>query len=150
VTAEQIALGDAVRGFAQHAKLRAEARAFADAADDALPASWPAIAAQELPALPLDGELLDVCIAVDALGHALAAGPVVPTMLAALLAREHGDEELRRVVDSGARDGSFSAAVCVNGLLVGGAAVSTAVLPVGTDWYAVDAAAAALTSTPGI
>jgi 3-oxochol-4-en-24-oyl-CoA dehydrogenase len=150
VTDEQLALADAIRGFAEHGGLPAQARAAADDPGDQLPACWSAMAAQELLALPWDARVVDVCVAVEELSRALVPGPLVPTLLAAILVRRHGNAELRASVEAGARDGSFSAAVSLNGQLLGGAAVSTVVLPIEGRWYAVPAAALELTSTPGI
>jgi 3-oxochol-4-en-24-oyl-CoA dehydrogenase len=149
-SAEQIALGEAVRGFAERAGLRSIARLAADAAVDPLPDFWSALADQELLALPWDAQVIDVCVAVEALGRVVAPGPIVPTLLAALLIRDYGDEELRAAIEASARNGSFSAAVSVNGQLLGGAGVSMVVLPIDGAWYALDAAALGLTSTAGI
>jgi alkylation response protein AidB-like acyl-CoA dehydrogenase len=150
VSDEQTALAAAVRGFAEQAKLAASARAAADAEDESLPDAWPAIAAQELFALPFDAKVSDACVAIEELGRALAPGPVVPTILAALLVKQYGDEELRKSVEAGLRDGSFSAAVCVNGHLLGGTAVSVVVLPVDGRWYVLDTAGLSVSSSVGI
>jgi alkylation response protein AidB-like acyl-CoA dehydrogenase len=147
---EQRALADAVRGFADHATLTTLARAAADDPDDRLPDCWPALAAQELLALPWDAGLVEVCVAAEELGRALAPGAVVPTLLAAVLIRKYGEADLQTKVEAGARDGSFSAAVAVNGQLLGGAGVSTVLLPVDGEWRVVDAAGLDLTSGPGI
>jgi 3-oxochol-4-en-24-oyl-CoA dehydrogenase len=150
VSDEQSALADAIRGFAEHAKLRQVARTGADDSEDRLPECWSAIAGQELLALPWDARVIEVCVAIEQLGHALAPGPVVPTLLAGLLISRYGDADLKTAAEAGARDGSFSAAVSLNGQLFGGAAVSTVVLPIDGEWYAVDAADLELASTLGI
>jgi alkylation response protein AidB-like acyl-CoA dehydrogenase len=150
VSDEQTALAAAVRGFAEQAKLAASARLAADAEDETLPASWAAIAAQELFALPFDAKVSDACVAIEELGRALAPGPVVPTMLAAVLVKQYGGEELRKTVEAGLRDGSFSAAISVNGHLLGGSAVSAVVFPVDGRWYVLDTAGLSLTSSVGI
>jgi alkylation response protein AidB-like acyl-CoA dehydrogenase len=150
VSDEQNALAESVRGFAEQARLTAAARAAADSTSEALPDSWSAIAAQELFALPFDAQVSDVCVAVEELGRALAPGPIVPTLLAAILIRRYGEEKLRASVEAGLRDGSFSAAVSVNGQLVGGSSVSTLVMPVDGRWCAVDTLGLAVTSVPGI
>jgi alkylation response protein AidB-like acyl-CoA dehydrogenase len=147
---EQLALADAVRGFADRAGLTALARAAADEPTDRLPDCWPALAGQELLALPWDAHVIDVCVAVEELGRAMTPGPVVPTLLAALLIARHGSDELNAIVEAGSRDGSFSAAVSVNGQLLGGSDVSTVVVPVDNEWYAIDAADLGLTSSAGI
>ncbi len=152
-TPEQHALAEAVRGFAEHSGLSAQARAAAEADTDRLPESWSALAAQELLALPFDGTVVDVCVALEEFGRSLAPGPLLPTLLAALLVRRHGDPALRAEVEAGLRDGSFSAAVQVGELLLGGSAVSHLLVPVPGpvhEWRLVPTPAAALTSYAGI
>ena len=149
-TDEQVALADAVRGLADRAGLTVLARVSADRVADELPGSWSAMAGQELLALPWDAGVVEVCVAIEQLGRALAPGPVVPTLLAALLINRYGDSDLKSAVEAGSRDGSFSAAVSINGQLLGGAAVSTVVLPIAGAWYAIDAKDLTLTSSAGI
>jgi alkylation response protein AidB-like acyl-CoA dehydrogenase len=155
VSPEQQSLAAAVRGVAEQARLRSEARECAEAADDRLPASWKTLATQELLALPFDGSVVDVCVAVEAFGYSLAPGPVLPTMLAALLVRRHGDADLCSRVDAGLRDGTLSAAVAIArtasaDTLTGGADVSVVLLPGAGGWMLADAASMRLTSSPGI
>jgi alkylation response protein AidB-like acyl-CoA dehydrogenase len=150
ISPEQNALAEAVRGFGAHHRLAAQARELADADKDVLPDCWSALASQELLAMPFDGTVLDTCVVVDAFGHALAPGPVVPTLLVALLVARHGDEALRSRVETGLRDGSFSAAVSVDGLVVGGASVGAVLLPVDGRWTLVDAGRLPLSSHVGI
>jgi alkylation response protein AidB-like acyl-CoA dehydrogenase len=150
LTDDQLALAAAVRGWADNAKVRATARQHAEAPDDALPEFWPALAAQELLALPFDAHLTEACIAAEVLGHALAPGPVVPTLAAAALIRKYGGDDLAADVERKVRAGEFAAAIAVNGQLLGGAAVDAVVLPVDGVWHVVDAASLGLTSTPGV
>jgi len=110
-TVEQHALADAVSGYADHARLVGDARRLAESREDRLPECWSGLAAQELLGLPFDGTLLDVCVAIEELGHALAPGPVVSTMLGGVLVRHHGDDALRATVEQGLRDGTVSFAV---------------------------------------
>ena len=81
----------------------------------------------------------------------IAPGPVVPTLLAALLIRRYGGDELQASVEAGARDGQLL------GRGVGQRPAARrrrrsarSCLPVDGQWYALDAADLALTSTPGI
>jgi alkylation response protein AidB-like acyl-CoA dehydrogenase len=155
ISPEQNALAEAVRGFGAHHRLVSQARAVAEADKDQPPQAWEsdcwaALAAQELLAMPFDGTVLDTCVAVDAFGHELAPGPVVPTLLAALLVARHGDDTLRGKVEAGLRDGSFSAAVAIDGLVVGGAGVGAVLLPVDGRWTLVDTAKLSLSSYGGI
>ncbi|HWC33468.1 MAG TPA: acyl-CoA dehydrogenase [Mycobacteriales bacterium] len=150
VSDEQTALAASVRGFAEQARLTAAARAAADRDDDPLPDTWAAVVAQELLALPFDADVSDLCVAVEELGRALAPGPIVPTLLAGVLIKQYATGELRETVEAGLRNGSFSAAVCVNGQIIGGAGVSNVVMPIDERWYVVDAADLTIDSTVGI
>src|SRR4051794_891224 len=149
-TADQHALSEAVRGYATNAGFLTAARAAVEGTVDALPPTWPGLAAQELLALPFDGSAVDTCVAVEALGAALAAGPVVPTLVAALLVRRHGDDDLRATVEQGLRDGSMSFALQVDDVLVGGAAVSHLLISLDGQWSVVQATSVHLTSYAGI
>jgi 3-oxochol-4-en-24-oyl-CoA dehydrogenase len=151
VTEEQRALADAIRGFATSAGLRADACAMADSPEvDALPGTWGAVAGQDVLALPYDGTLLDVCVAIEALAHELVPGPIVSTLLAAVLVHRHADAATRDRVEAGLRDGSFSASVAVGGLLLGGTSTSHALVPVDGRWTLVETAALDATSHAGI
>ncbi len=151
VSEEQRALADAVRGFAEQAGLTAAAKAALDSAEDTLPESWKALAVQELLALPFDATVADLCVAVEELGRVVAPGPIVPTLLAGLIARRYGDETFRRNVETWLRDGTLSAAVQINGQLVGGAAAHTVICSGKDDeWWACFGADLALTSSPGL
>ena len=150
MTAEQAALAEAVRGFAQSTSLVKESRAAAESDAVALPPSWPLLAKQELLALPFDAELVEVCVAVDALGAALAPGPIVPTLAVARLVATHGDEAARSLVEDGLRDGTFSAAVDLDDVLLGGAAASHVLTQVDGTWCLVDVAAVGAASRPGL
>jgi alkylation response protein AidB-like acyl-CoA dehydrogenase len=150
VSDEQNALAASVRGFADQAGLVAAAKSAADADTDTLPESWTALAEQELFALPFDARISDLCVAIEELGRALAPGPIVPTLLAGLLVRRFGSAELQASVEAGLRDGSFSAAVSINGNLLGGAGVSAVLLPVDDRWFLLDTAGLSVTSSVGI
>ncbi|HVV75608.1 MAG TPA: acyl-CoA dehydrogenase family protein [Mycobacteriales bacterium] len=145
-----MALAESVRGFAEQARLTQAARGLADGGDDsALPQAWSALVAQELLSLPFDAQVSDLCVVVEELGRALAPGAIVPTLLAGLLVRQYGSDELKEHVATGLRDGTFSAAVSVNGNLIGGAGVSAVVVPLDGRWYVLDTAGRHVSSTPG-
>jgi alkylation response protein AidB-like acyl-CoA dehydrogenase len=151
VSEEQRALADAVRGFATQSGLTAATKAAHDAVDDSSPESWAALAAQELLVLPFDAGVSDLCVAVEELGRVVAPGPVVPTLLAGVLVARYGDDGLKASVENGLRDGSFAAAVSINGQLVGGAAVSHVLAPDASDaWQLTEASDLDLASMPGI
>jgi alkylation response protein AidB-like acyl-CoA dehydrogenase len=101
VSDEQNALAESVRGFAEQTRLTAVAKAAADAETDTLPEGWQGLADQELLALPFDARISDLCVAIEELGRALAPGPIVPTLLAGLLVRRFGSEELQASVEAG-------------------------------------------------
>ena len=145
-TAEQHALADAVAGYAKHARLVAEARSLVESDADTLPSSWRSLAAQELLALPFDGSLVDVAVAAEELGRALAPGPVAPTLAAGVLVNRHGDDALRATVESGLRDGTIAVAVQLGDVLLGGAAVTHVLLPVDGVWSLVTTDAVGLSS----
>jgi alkylation response protein AidB-like acyl-CoA dehydrogenase len=149
-TDDQRALAASVRDLADRLGLIGQARVAADEESDRLPPGWPAIAGQELLALPWDAQVIEVCVALEQLGRACAPGPIVPTMLAALLVRCYADADAAAGIEAAARDGSFSAAVSINGQLLGGAAVTSVLQPIGDTWYVVDADALDLRSTPGM
>jgi len=128
-----------VSGYAEHARLVADARRLTESDEDRLPECWSGLAQQELLALPFDGTLVDVCVVIEELGRALAPGPVVSTLLAGVLVRHHGDDALRTTVEQGLRDGSVSFAVAVDDVLLGGSGVSHVLLPVDGGWHVVDA-----------
>jgi 3-oxochol-4-en-24-oyl-CoA dehydrogenase len=145
-TVEQRALAEAVRGYADRAGVLKSARVYADAAADVVPSTWSGLAEQELLALPFDASVVDVCVVLEELGRALAPGPVSPTLAAALLVRRHGNDVLRARVEQGLRTGGFSAAVSMDGVLLGGSHVSVVVLPLDGHWVVADADAMELAS----
>jgi len=149
-TPEQRALADAIRGVAERARLVTAARALAEATDDVIPDTWRGLAEQELLALPFDASVVDVAVAVEELGRALAPGPVVPTFAAALLVRRHGSAVLQQRVDAALREGSFSAALAIGGVLLGGSAPLVVVLPLDGRWVVADADAMDLTAHNGV
>jgi alkylation response protein AidB-like acyl-CoA dehydrogenase len=145
-TAEQHALAEAIAGYARQARLVAEARTVAESGADILPSCWRSLADQELLALPFDGTVVDVAVAAEELGRALAPGPVTPTLIAGVLVRRHGDDGLRTTVETGLRDGSIAIGVQLGDVLLGGAAVTHVLLPVDGVWSLVKTEAVALSS----
>jgi alkylation response protein AidB-like acyl-CoA dehydrogenase len=161
VSDDHAALAAAVGGVAAQAGLTAAARQAADSSDDVLPDSWRVLAQQELLTLAFDASLIDVAVAVEALGRACAPGPYLPTVVAAELVKRHGDPDLVAEVVAGLGTGEMSVAVSALGaalgadsaadLLLGGAAVSHVLLPLSdAGWAVVPAADLTLSSDPGI
>src|SRR5256714_10056694 len=96
ITAEQMALRDAVRSWAERSGARAVARANAEAVVEApavpdLPGGWAGLVELGLPGIHVPEEyggaghhVEDLAVAVEELGYALAAEPLWPTALASL------------------------------------------------------------------
>jgi hypothetical protein len=133
-TAEQRALADAVRGYAERAGVLAASRAHAESGRGDVAGSWSGLARQELLTLPFDATAVDVCVGAEGLGRALAPGPVASTLIVGLLVRRYGDSRLREVVEAGLRDGSMSVGVDIGGLSLGGGGASHQLRPVEGVW----------------
>jgi alkylation response protein AidB-like acyl-CoA dehydrogenase len=178
VTAEHASLAAAVRGWAQRAGLR-------DAAREALegpqrrPDWWAGLAAQGLLGLHVAEESggsgaggVELAVAVEELGRALAHGPSLPTLFASLLLGQHpttaSKELLPGLVDGTATGavaltlGGLAATPTADGVQVAGsvrpvlgAALADVVVlgaegPGGEVWFVVDAADCAVHELPGL
>jgi alkylation response protein AidB-like acyl-CoA dehydrogenase len=91
VTEDHAALAAAVRGWAERADLRASARAALEGADER-PSWWRGLAAQGLLGLHVAEEAggqgaggVELAVAVEELGRALAHGPSLPTVCASVV-----------------------------------------------------------------
>ncbi|MCW6007669.1 acyl-CoA dehydrogenase [Micromonospora sp. CPCC 205371] len=146
ITEEQRALREAVRRWAAGAGTLATVRAMEDT-----PAAWErhwagmaelGVFAIALPAASggAGGTVADLATAVEALAEALAPGPVLPTLVAALALADHADlpaaKELLPALASG---GATVAIGLAPGGLVLGAGASHVLLPGDTGWYLMDA-----------
>jgi alkylation response protein AidB-like acyl-CoA dehydrogenase len=140
-TDEHIALAETIAGVAQRAGWREETRARHDRPSaSALPSSWADLAKADLLAIAFDGDVMDVAVVACELGRSLAPGPAITTLTAAVLARHFGDPALRSRVETGLREGSFSASVWRQGQLVGAAESAFALLPDGEGWRLTESA----------
>ena len=169
LTEEHEALADAVRGWAERNASMAVVRATLDAEEETRPAFWPGLAEQGLLGLHIPEEyggqgagLLELAVALEALGRAVVPGPFLPTVLAsAALLRADEAAKARGELLPGLADGSLIGALSLaTGLIgtrtAGGLTISgtvepvlgagladLSVLPVATDggeaWVAVDA-----------
>jgi alkylation response protein AidB-like acyl-CoA dehydrogenase len=128
LTEEHQELARVARSFLEAHQARAEARARLEAPSDRLPAFWKEMAELGWMGLHVDeahgGQgfgLPELSIVLDALGHALAPGPFLPTALAAALLVECGSDAARSAFLPGLADGSLVGAVGRGGALALGA-----------------------------
>ncbi|MBW8483186.1 acyl-CoA dehydrogenase [Actinomadura parmotrematis] len=168
LTEEHEALADSVRGFAERNIPVSVVRAALEAGAEERPAFWTGLAEQGLLGLHLAEDLggagyglLELAVAVEALGRAAAPGPFLPTVLASAAIDASGAGKARAALLPGLADGSTTAALALTGGLTGsrdggalvvsgtaatvlGAALADVlVLPVAvgdaTEWVVVDA-----------
>ena len=128
LTEEHQELARVARSFLEAHDARAEARAALEAPSDRLPGFWKEMA--ELGWLGLHvseahgGQgfgLPELSIVLEALGHAAAPGPFLPTTLASALLAAHGGEASRSALLPGLADGSLVGAIGLGGDLARGA-----------------------------
>jgi alkylation response protein AidB-like acyl-CoA dehydrogenase len=178
VSEEHEALASSVRGWAERAGLRASARAALETPPER-PGWWGGLAEQGLLGLHVPEEVggsgaggVELAVAVEELSRGFAHGPLLPTLAVSLLLAESDGTAAKELLP-GLTDGSLLGAVALTlGSLTAtqsadGLTVSGTVRPVlagtladvlvlgarqGTDevWFAVDAAAVAATSLPGL
>src|SRR4051812_24290660 len=118
VTEEHEALAAAVRGWAERADLRGSARASLETAPDR-PGWFAELAQQGLLGLHVAEESggsgaggVELAVAVEELGRALAHGPSLPTVFASLLLSKAGGTAAKELLPS-LSDGSATAAVAL-------------------------------------
>jgi alkylation response protein AidB-like acyl-CoA dehydrogenase len=128
LTEEHQELARVARSFLEAHAARAVSRALLEAPSDRLPAFWKEMA--ELGWLGLHvaeahgGQgfgLPELSIVLEALGHAMAPGPFLPTALAAALLAECGSDAARSAFLPGLANGSLVGAVGLGGDLALGA-----------------------------
>jgi alkylation response protein AidB-like acyl-CoA dehydrogenase len=128
LTEEHQELARVARSFLEDHQARAESRALLEAPSDRLPGFWKEMA--ELGWMGLHvGEaqggqgfgLAELSIVLEALGHAMAPGPFLPTTLASALLVEGGTDAARGAFLPGLTDGSLVGAVGLGGDLALGA-----------------------------
>ena len=178
VNDDQAALAEAVRGWAERANVRASARAALEGPEQR-PTWWDALATQGLLGLHVAEEAggsgaggVELAVAVEELGRALADGPFLPTVIASLVLSRAGGTAAKELLP-GLADGSTTAAVAlttgglVATLTADGVAVSGTVRPVvggaladllvlgaqgpdGQLWFVVEAGQTVTTSLLGL
>ncbi|MEO5874767.1 MAG: acyl-CoA dehydrogenase [Streptosporangiaceae bacterium] len=178
LTEEHEALADSVRGFAERYVTEKVVRAALDAEEETRPAFWNALAEQGLLGLHLAEEhggqgfgLLELAVAVEELGRAVAPGPFLPTVLASAAISASSNAKAHELL-AGLADGSRTAALSLaTGLtgtrdggdltvsgsvepVLGATLADVIVLPVTTDageeWIVVDAARLTVTARPSL
>lgn len=172
VTEEHEALAAMVRGWAERAGLRDSAREALEG-EELRPSWWQGLADQGLLGLHVPEESggagaggVELAVAVEELGRALAQGPVLPTLMASLVLAQAGGTAARELLPS-LSDGSLTAAVAVEDGLVatptadgvvvtgtaqrvlGAALADLLVLGAGETWFVVEAAQATVTPLSG-
>jgi len=180
LTDEHEALAASVRGWAERNAGTDVVRAALNADAEARPPFWAGLAEQGLLGLHIPEEhggqgfgLVELAVALEALGGAVAPGPFLPTVLASAAIAAAGDaDKARAELLPGLADGSRTAAVSLatgltarrtaDGLVVdgtvepvlGAATADLIVLPVGTDdgeeWVAVEAADLTVAELPSL
>jgi alkylation response protein AidB-like acyl-CoA dehydrogenase len=173
VTEEHEALAAMVRGWADRAGLLADARR-AFEAEPTRPSWWSSLAEQGLLGLHIPEELggsgaggVELGVAVEELGRALAHGPVLPTLLASLVLTQVGGTAAKELLPSLA-DGTLTGAVALadtltatatdDGLtatgtvtdVLGAGLADVLVLGAGDSWFVVDASQVTVTEQAGL
>ncbi|MGX7680189.1 acyl-CoA dehydrogenase [Jatrophihabitans sp. DSM 45814] len=136
ITEDHQALADVVREFAADHELRSQSRELLNetapdpkssghsASSSAVPGAWKQMADLGWLGLHLPEEyggagygLSELAVVLDELGYAAAPGPLLPTVVAAAVISERGDDALRARVLPGLADGSTVAAFGITGSL---------------------------------
>ena len=149
-------LARVARSFLTEHDARAASRAMLEAPEDRLPAFWKEMAELGWLGLHVDeahgGQgfgLPELAVVLEELGHAVAPGPFLPTVIASALLAACGNEEARRTYLPGLAEGSVVAGVGLGGELVLGAELAQLLLLVeGEDVVLVPADAAGVTIQP--
>ena len=173
VSDEHASLAASVRGWAERIGMRASAREALEGPEQR-PPWWSALAEQGLLGLHVAEESggsgaggVELAVAVEELGRALAHGPSLPTVLASLLLSQCPGTAAKELLPA-LVDGTFTAAVALedglvattsaDGIVVsgtaervlGGALADVLVLGAGDTWFVVDAAQVLVTPLAGM
>jgi alkylation response protein AidB-like acyl-CoA dehydrogenase len=179
LTEEHEALAASVRGFAERYITPDVVRGALDGSAAGRPPFWTGLADQGLLGLHLAEEhggqgfgLLELAVALEELGRAVAPGPFLPTVLAGAALAASSNAKAHAELLPGFADGSRTAAVSlatgisgrrdggrlvINGTaepVLGAGLADVVVLPVsagqGEEWVAVDAADLTITTLPSL
>ena len=96
--------------------------------------------------------LVELAVVLEELGHGLVPGPFLTTVLAAALVLEGGDDAQRTALVPRLVDGSCIAGVALapEAPVLCAATASLVVVPVGDEWYALDATDVMLADEPSL
>ena len=178
ITEDHVALHEAVRGWLERHCPPAAPRALLDADSEERPELWADLAAQGWLGLHVDEAFggtgygaAELCVVLEELGHSLAPGPILPTVLAAAVIGQSTNEAAHTLLLPGLASGEVVAAVgggpgcgleadaSEDGLVVrgtirpvlGGALADVLVAPARTGetttWLAIDLTGAGVTRT---
>jgi hypothetical protein len=124
VTDEHLELSRVARAFLAHHGARAAARALLEAPDEGLPSFWKPLTDLGWTGLHLSeahgGQgfgLPELAVVLEALGHAVAPGPFLPTVWTSAVIDATGDSGQKRALLPGLADGSVIGAVGLGGSL---------------------------------
>jgi alkylation response protein AidB-like acyl-CoA dehydrogenase len=160
ITEEHLELARVARAFLTDNGARAGARAMLEAPEEALPRFWKPLCELGWTGLHLPeawgGQgfgLPELAVVIEELGHAVAAGPFLPTVWASAVIDAAGDDAQKRALIPGLADGSVIGAVGLGGalsraadgplegsagLVLGGGLADLLLLAVGDDIAIVD------------
>jgi alkylation response protein AidB-like acyl-CoA dehydrogenase len=123
-------LADVAHSFLQAEKARAAARALLDAADEGRPGFWDAMVDLGWTGLHVPERyggsgygLPELAVVLEALGHAVAPGPFLPTVVLSAIIADCGSDDHRARLLPGLVDGSTVAGLGLGGSLTIGDAV---------------------------
>ncbi len=173
VSEDHEALASSVRGWAERAELRQSARSALEGPQER-PSWWASLAEQGLLGLHVAEEAggsgaggVELAVAVEELGRALAHGPSLPTVLASLVLSQVGGTAAKELLPS-LVDGSATGAVALeNGLtavasadgivvsgtaelVLGAAHADLLVLAAGDTWFVLESTQATVTELAGL
>ena len=171
ITEAHLELESVARSFLAAQKARAAARSLLDATEEPLPPFWSDLAELGWLGLHVAEEyggsgygLEELVVVVEALGHAVAPGPFLPTVIASALIADVGSEAQRARFLPGLTDGTIRAALGVGeslrladdgslsgdgGVVLGGGLGELVVVAAGDDMVIVERSQPGVTvSTP--
>ena len=170
ITDDHRSLADTVSSFADNRNLRAAARALLESPSDELPPMWGEFAELGWLGLHLPEDvggsgygIEELVVVVEELGRADAPGPFVPTVIASAVLAATADAELKARLLPGFADGSTVGAVALDGagvsvsggtasgdvgVVLGAAAASVLLVPIGDDVAVVEVGDGVTVDTP--
>jgi alkylation response protein AidB-like acyl-CoA dehydrogenase len=170
ITEDHRSLAETARSFADKRDLRGAARAMLESPSDSLPPFWGELAELGWLGLHLPEDvggsgygIEELVLVVEELGRADAPGPFVPTVIASAVIAAAGDADLQARLLPGLGDGSTVGAAAFDGagvsvtngsasgdvgVVLGAAAASIILVPVGNDVAVIEVGDAVTVETP--